>query len=148
MKFIFADSLDLVDPGYDFLRDRNGEARSPYWDDLYPHEILDQPPYDGILVSRGIVGGSSVAGKYTTSQAMRFRRVGARKFLRLDSPKFKSFPIFGDCGAFTYHKEDRPPYTPENTAEFYDEGGFTHGCSVDHIIFDFDEKLTGTKGGS
>ena len=32
--------------------------------------------------------------------------------------------------------------------EFYDEGGFTHGCSVDHIIFDFDENLTGLDGGT
>ena len=24
MKFVYADSLDYVDPGYDFLRDRNG----------------------------------------------------------------------------------------------------------------------------
>lgn len=148
MKFIFADSLDMVDPEYDFLRDRNGPSRSPYWDDLYPHEILDEAPYDGILVSRGIVGGSAVTGKYTTAQATRFRRVGARRFLRLDSPRFMRFPIFGDCGAFTYHKEDRPPYTPNNMVDFYDEGGFTHGCSVDHIIFDFDEKLLGTKGGS
>jgi hypothetical protein len=148
MKFIFADSLDMVDPEYDFLRDRNGAGRSPYWDDLYPHELLDEPPYDGMLVSRGIVGGSTVTGKYTTSQAMRFRRVGARKFLRLDFPKYKKYPIFGDCGAFTYHKDERPPYTPENMVEFYDDGGFTHGCSVDHIIFDFDEKLVGTKGGS
>ncbi len=148
MKFIFADSLDMVDPVYDFLRDRNGKGRSPYWDDLYPHEILDQAPYDGILVSRGIVGGAKVTGKYTTSQAMRFRRVGARKFLRLDAPRFKQFPIFGDCGAFTYHKEEHPPYTSEEMAAFYNDGGFTHGCSVDHIIFDFDETLTGTKGGS
>ncbi len=148
MKFIFADSLDMVDPEYDFLRDRNGASRSPYWDDLYPHEILDEAPYDGILVSRGIVGGSAVTGKYTTAQATRFRRVGARRFLRLESPRFMRFPIFGDCGAFTYHKEDRPPYTPNNMVDFYEEGGFTHGCSVDHIIFDFDEKLLGTKGGS
>lgn len=148
MKFIFADSLDMVDPTYDFIRDRNGEGRSPYWDDVYPHEILDEVPYDGILVSRGIVGGSAVTGKYSTSQAMRFRRIGARKFLRLDAPKYRHFPIFGDCGAFAYHKEDHPPYTPDDMIQFYEEGGFTHGCSVDHIIFDFDEKLTGTKGGT
>jgi len=138
----------VVDPGYDFLRDRNSEGRRPYWDDIYPHEVMNALPYDGILVSRGIVGGNKVAGKYSEAQAMRFRRVGARAFLRLDAPTFRHLPIFGDCGAFTYHKEDRPPYTPEDTAEFYDDGGFTHGCSVDHIIFDFDETVTGLEGGS
>lgn len=148
MKFIFADSLDHVDPGYDFLRDRYSEGRTPYWDDAYPHEIMGYAPYKGMLVSRGIVGGVAVGGKYTEAQAMRFRRVGAREFLRLDKPQFEQLPIFGDCGAFTYHKEDKPPYTPEDTAEFYDDARFTHGCSVDHIIFDFDEGLKGMDGGT
>jgi hypothetical protein len=148
MKFIYADSLDVVDPGYDFVRDRNAEGRTPYWGDVYPHELLGYAPYDGLLVSRGIVGGDKVGGKYSEAQAMRFRRVGARRFLRLDQPPFADLPIFGDCGAFTYHKQEVPPYTPEDTAEFYDDGGFTHGCSVDHIIFDFDETLVGFAGGS
>jgi hypothetical protein len=79
---------------------------------------------------------------------MRFRRVGARTFLRLDQPKFASLQIFGDCGAFTYHKEEKPPYSPEEMVEFYDDGRFTHGCSVDHIIFDFDQEARGLEGGS
>lgn len=138
MKFIFADSMDFVDPGYDFLRDRNADKRSPYWDDVYPHQLLGRAPYDGILVSRGIVGGAAVAGKYSEAQAMRFRRVGARNFLRLDTPELMHLPIFGDCGAFTYAKEEVPPYTPQDMLDFYADGEFTHGCSVDHIIFDFD----------
>ncbi|MCL4068941.1 hypothetical protein M3484_20485 [Pseudomonas sp. GX19020] len=151
MKFIFADSLDYVDPGYDFVRERNAEGRRPYWDDHYPHEALGYAPYQGMLVSRAIVGGgagSGISGKYTEAQAMRFRRVGAREFLRLDDPKYATLDIFGDCGAFSYHKEDVPPYKPEDTAEFYDDGQFTHGCSVDHIIFDFTEVMTGMNGGT
>lgn len=149
MKFIYADSMDFVDPGYDFLHDKNTEGRSPYWDDLYPHEILGYAPYDGILVSRGIVGDHRISGKYTEAQAMRFRRVGARTFLRLDASQYADLAIFGDCGAFTYHKESEPPYTPEEMVEFYAEVGFTHGCSVDHIIFDFEEEFaTGLAGGS
>ncbi|QYC11499.1 tRNA-guanine transglycosylase DpdA [Brevundimonas nasdae] len=148
MKFIFADSLDFVDPGYDFLNDRNAPGRKPYWDDAYPHEILGYPPYHGMLVSRGIVGDGPVAGKYTDAQAMRFRRVGAREFLRLNKPEFADLALFGDCGAFTYVKEAVPPYTPADTAEFYHDCGFTHGCSVDHIIFDFDETVRGMEGGS
>ena len=31
---------------------------------------------------------------------------------------------------------------------FYDECGFTHGCSVDHIIFDFAAGAVGMEGGS
>lgn len=148
MKFIFADSLDLVDPGYDFIRDRHSDGRAPYWNDVYPHQLLGRPPYDGILVSRGIVGGAAVGGKYSEAQAMRFRRVGARAFLRLDTPELAELPIFGDCGAFTYHREDVPPYTPDDMLEFYTDGDFTHGCSVDHIIFDFDMSVVGLGGGS
>jgi hypothetical protein len=148
VKFIFADSLDFVDPGYDFLNDRNAPGRKPYWDDAYPHEILGHAPYHGMLVSRGIVGDGPVSGKYTDAQAMRFRRVGAREFLRLNGPGLSELSLFGDCGAFTYVKENVPPYTPADTAEFYHDCGFTHGCSVDHIIFDFDETLRGMEGGS
>lgn len=148
MKFIYADSLDYVDPGYDFLRDRNAEGRQPYWDDVYAHELMGAAPYDGVLVSRGIVGGSAVSGKYTTAQAQRFRRVGARAFLRLDEPPFSALPLFGDCGAFTYHKAEVPPYTPGEMVAFYADGGFTHGCSVDHIIFEFDETARGMDGAS
>ncbi len=148
MKFIFADSLDYVDPAFDFIADRSPAERQPYWDDAYPHEILGYAPYDGMLVSRGIVGDHRVKGKYTASQARRFALVGARRFLRLDKPEFARLEIFGDCGAFTYAQEDRPPYTPAEMAEFYDECGFTHGCSVDHIIFDFDPAGEGIEGGS
>jgi len=148
MKFIFADSLDMVDPNFDFINDRFSKGREVYWDDVYPHEILKAPPYDGMLVSRGIVGDKDVAGKYSSPQAMRFKREGARAFLRLNQPHLEHMSIFGDCGAFTYVKHDVPPYTPADTAEFYDTCGFTHGCSVDHIIFDFDDTLIGLAGGS
>lgn len=148
MKFIFADSLDVVDPRYDFIEDRSPPDRKSYWDDAFPHEILGYAPYDGMLVSRATVGDRRIAGVYTEAQAMRFHRVGAREFLRLTTPELSKLPIFGDCGAFSYVKDDVPPYTPEDTVEFYDHAGFTHGCSVDHIIFDFDAGLKGMNGGS
>lgn len=149
MKFIFADSLDMIDPAYDFIADRSAPGRARYWSDKYPHEFFKVAPYDGVLVSRGIVGDHRVTGKYSESQAMRFRRVGAREFLRLTGPRFKQFSIFGDCGAFSYVDQAIPPYTPDDMIEFYQDGEFTHGCSVDHIIFDFDAtKLDGMAGGN
>ena len=84
MKFIFAENLDLVDPNYDFLKDRSSHAREPYWDDVYPHEILGFAPYDGLLVSKAIVGGYNVKGFYSESQSLRFKLEGARKFLRFE----------------------------------------------------------------
>lgn len=139
MRFIFADSLDTIDPGYDFLADRNGAGRTIHRDDQYPHEFLDHAPYDGILVSRGIVGDARHPGKYSEAQLMRFRREGARRFLRYPETRFPGSMMMGDCGAFTYRNLPTPPYSAEDTAEFYADGGFTHGCSPDHLIFDFDE---------
>lgn len=68
--------------------------------------------------------------------------------MRFDSPQFQSMPIFGDCGAFQYCKLESPPYTPQDMIEFYEDGGFTFGISIDHIIFDFDPNLKGMDGGS
>ena len=146
MKFIYADSIDQIDPGYDFLRDQNSPGRKPYWTDLYAHEFFPKPPYDGVLVSRGIVGDSRGKGKYSDAHAMRFRREGARAFLRMDTPQLRHMPIFGDCGAFSYVKEKVPPYSADDMARFYADGGFTHGCSVDHIIFGFRPEATGLQG--
>lgn len=144
MKFIYADSLDYVDPDYDFLTDRSPSTREAYWDDQYPHEILGYSPYDGLLVSHAIVAD----GKYSLAQAMRFRLVGAREFLRYPETKYPGTWMLGDSGAFSYRDMAEPPYSVEDMIEFYDQAGFTHGCSVDHLIFDFDERAHGFSGGA
>ena len=131
--------MDLVDPNYDFIKDKSSPEKERYWDDNYPHELLGYAPYDGLLVSKAIVGGHIRSGKYTESQAMRFKRVGARSFLRFEEKDYPNTVIWGDCGAFTYANEEVPPYTVDDILEFYGDGQFTHGCSVDHIIFDFVE---------
>jgi hypothetical protein len=41
--------------------------------------------------------------------------------------------LFGDCGAFSYAGQSKPPFSPEQAAEFYDKYGFDIGASVDHI---------------
>src|SRR5262249_37639426 len=139
MKFIYADSLDFVDPNYDFLTDRSPNSREVYWDDLYPHEILGYSPYDGLLVSHAIV----FRGKYTKAQTIRFCLLGAREFLRYPEERFPASWMFGDSGAFSYRDMAEPPYSVEDMIEFYEQGGFTHGCSVDHVIFNFDDKASG-----
>lgn len=137
MKFLYSDSLDFVDPLFDFVKDQRSSTRRAHSDDLFPHEFLETPPYDGLLVSRAIVGDVKRVGKYNDSQAMRFRREGARAFLRFPESKYPGSMLMGDNGAFTYRNEAEPPHTVENTLEFYHDAGFTHGCSIDHLIFDF-----------
>lgn len=148
MKFIFADGLDMIDPKFNFVEDRPDEDRDGYWSDKYPHEYFRTVPYDGVLISRGIVGDDLSPGKYPSSMAMRFRRIGARAFLRMNSLRFQHLPIFGDCGAFQYSDQEVPPYTTDMMLDFYADGRFTHGCSVDHIIFDFDANAKNMKGAS
>jgi hypothetical protein len=148
MRFIFADSLDMIDPDFDFDADRMSADREQYWSDVYPHEYFPKLPYDGVLVSRGVVGDDRFPGKYPDDLMMRFRRIGARAFLRLNHRRFAHMSIFGDCGAFSYAHLKQPPYTPAEMLDFYADGRFTHGCSVDHIIFDFDENARALKGGN
>jgi len=49
----------------------------------------------------------------------------------------------GDCGAFSYVKEDRPPYTVADVVEFYETCGFDSGVSVDHVILGYDATADG-----
>lgn len=137
MKFLYSDSLDYIDPDFDFSKDRPKARRRAHEDDDFPHEHLDRAPYDGLLVSRAIVGDARRPGKYSEAQSMRFRREGAREFLRYPKRLYPQSLVMGDNGAFTYRDEDHPPHTVDDTLEFYEDGGFTHGCSIDHLIFDF-----------
>ena len=41
MEFIYADSLDYVDPNFDFETDSSSPERERYWDDKFAHEILE-----------------------------------------------------------------------------------------------------------
>ena len=100
----------------------------------------NRPLMMGYLVSRGIVGDGRHTGKYSEAQSMRFRREGARRFLRYPVERFPDSILMGDCGAFTYRRSSRAALRwSDDTAEFYADGGFTHGCSPDHLIFDFDD---------
>ncbi|MEJ8824298.1 tRNA-guanine transglycosylase DpdA [Variovorax humicola] len=142
MKFLYSDTQDYVDPAYDFINDRNAPTRERYWGDVYAHEMMKPPPYDGLLVSMSAVrqaeGVASSKVRYSTKEEQRMLRDGARKFLRYDGPEFKDCMLMGDCGAFAYVEHEKPAYSPEEVVEFYIEAGFTHGVSPDHIIFDCD----------
>jgi hypothetical protein len=138
MKFIFADSQDFVDPGYDFEKDAYSKDRVLQRTDRYPHEMFKKKPYDGMLVSRAILadGVYKTAGAYSIMQSQRFKREGVSKFLR-----YSDGPIFGDSGAFSYVKLEKPPYDNEEMVEYYVQCGFTHAVAVDHIIFEYDKRF-------
>lgn len=137
MKFFFPDSQDLVDPSFDFERERRSATRKRQRDDLYAHEIFSTTPFDGLLVSKGIVDGYAALGsRYTLAQRHRLLRLGAPEFFRLENAP-KKLTIMGDCGAFTYVKEAVPPYSIEEVLEFYGGCRFDYGISLDHVILLF-----------
>lgn len=140
MKFFFPDSLDVVDPSFDFAAETRSLTRVRQRDDLYPHEIFAAPPYDGILLSKAIVDGTvgGNSGKYSIAQRHRLLRLGVREFFRLDNPPRNPRLIsMGDCGAFSYAREEVPPYSVEEVIDFYENCGFDYGVSVDHVILAF-----------
>ncbi|MDZ4820076.1 MAG: tRNA-guanine transglycosylase DpdA, partial [Planctomycetota bacterium] len=118
-------------------------------DDVYPHEIFSQPPYDGVLLSKAAVDGTSRgAGKYTLPQRHRLLRLGIREFFRLDHVAWDT-PLLtmGDCGAFSYVNEEAPPYTVGEVIDFYECCGFDTGVSIDHVILGYQsEKIPSLPG--
>ena len=135
MKFFFPDSQDLVDPSFDFDRETRSATRLRQRDDLYAHEVFSPPPFQGILVSKAIVDGCGSGGRYSIAQRHRLARQGVRRFFRLDQLDSKvRLDTMGDCGAFSYVREKRPPFTVDSVIDFYVECGFDYGVSVDHII--------------
>ena len=149
MKFFFADSLDMVDPSFDFETETRSELRVRQRDDHYPHDIFQPPTYHGVLVSKSLVDGFGKEGsRYTLAQRLRFWRNGVRSFMRLDDARWDNsrantphrLETMGDCGAFSYVKEKAPPVTTTEVIDFYDRCGFDYGISVDHVILGYDTK--------
>jgi len=134
MQFFFPDSQDLVDPSFDFQTEKRSETRVRQRDDQYAHEVFNKIPYDGMLVSKAIVEGTGQStGRYTLGQQRRFSVSGVKEFLRVP----ESMKVMGDCGAFTYVKEEEPPVTVEEVARFYQDAGFDYGASIDHVILEY-----------
>ncbi|HJQ12913.1 MAG TPA: tRNA-guanine transglycosylase DpdA [Gemmatimonadaceae bacterium] len=148
MKFFFPDSQDFVDPTFDFMTERRRADRNRSRDDRYAHEVLKRPPFDGLLVSKAIVDGVDASGKsakYSLAQRHRLLRNGVRDYFRLDNHEgSRSLLTMGDCGAFSYVREKKPPFTVDEVIDFYEQCGFDLGVSVDHVILHFDETLDET----
>jgi hypothetical protein len=139
MRFYFPDSQDQIDPSFDFITEERSIYRVRQRDDHYAHEALRTPPFDGLLVSKAIVDGlPGATGKYTVAQRQRLYRVGVRSFFRLDHEAGPRIDTLGDCGAFTYVRDEVPPYTPDEVIDFYDGCGFDLGISIDHVILGYD----------
>lgn len=144
MKFFFPDAHELVDPGYDFARKHDPPRGVGQQDGKYAHELIDPPPYDGILLSRAIIQGKGSDrdgrfrdAKYKLSEQQRLFRRGAREFFRAGT---RPLLFMGDCGAFSYRGEAEPPYTVDGVIGYYEACRVDWGVSVDHVILGYDPK--------
>lgn len=130
-----------MDPSFDFQKESRALAANRQRAQMYAHEILKYPPYDGMLISRAAVEKLKTSVHYTFGQVQRLKRVGAREFLRLNEvPGGDKVEIMGDCGSFSFVKAHVPPFTVDSLVEFYTDCQFQYGISLDHVILGFLKK--------
>lgn len=138
-KYFLPDWEDRLDPDFDFLNDKYSakHIKNPYIHDQYAHQLLDTPPYDGLLMSLSIFQSKMkldhINGVYKIRNIQNIR-----DYLKI--PPNSNLKIMGDCGAFSYVDMKEPPlpfYSIENIAGIYDKLGFDYGVSVDHLALDY-----------
>lgn len=129
LRYFIPDWDDLVDPDYDFATDTHASDLADWTNEVYAHQLYPEPNYDGLLVSK-------IVAEANARKRERINRLGVHRLLRVPP----AFPVMGDCGAFGYAKHDVPPYTTGEILDYYTRLGFTHGVSIDHLIFTSDPR--------
>ena len=137
MKFFFAESLDTVDPTYDFISESSAPGRNRQTDDEFAHQVLGSPPFDGLLVSRALLDPRGSAARYSQSQRLRFEREGVRDFFGLGP--WPDITVMGDCGAYSLPDSKHTMAEAADLVDFYDRCGFDYGVSRDYLIPEFKE---------
>lgn len=145
MRYFFPDAHELVDPGYNFARKHDPPRGIGQQEGRYAHELIDPAPYDGILLSRGVIQGKGSDSdgrfrdaKYKLSEQQRLYRTGAREFFRAGR---RPLLFMGDCGAFSYRNEPEPPYSVDGVIGYYEACRVDWGVSVDHVILGYNASL-------
>ncbi|MDB6175511.1 MAG: hypothetical protein JWL59_4822 [Chthoniobacteraceae bacterium] len=123
LRYFIPEWDDLVDPDYDFRNDTHSGGTGDWSNQVYAHQMYPEPNYDGLLVSRAVAEKSK-------KKKERINALGVHRFLRVP----RQYPIMGDCGAFDYIMQERPPYTTEDVLDYYTRLDFDLGVSVDHLI--------------
>jgi hypothetical protein len=123
LSYFIPDWDDLVDPDYDFAADRHSGGKPDWSNEVYAHQLYDEPNYDGILVSKIVAEGKA-------KKREQINRLGVHRYLRVPP----EFPVMGDCGAFGYLSNESPPFLTSEILDYYTRLGFNLGVSIDHLI--------------
>lgn len=92
---------------------------------LFIFECFKKMPFDGLLISKS---------KFDTNQSRFSHLLKNNKDIKEAFSIPKGIKLFGDCGAFQYRSEEKPPYTAQEILNYYQDYGFDMGCAIDHII--------------
>lgn len=139
MKYFLPDWEDRLDPDFNFITDKysTDHIKDPYGHDCYAHQLFENIPYDGILISLSIFESKMEIENNNYLYKIR-NKSNIKEYLKIS--KNSNLKVMGDCGAFSYVDKDRPPlpfYSVENIATIYDKLGFDYGVSVDHLAVDY-----------
>lgn len=123
-QYLYPDSLDHIDPGFDLRAERPSLGRVRGHTDVFAHELLGPTAYDGLLLSCAMVRSPRF------SQAMRQRllREGVHAFYRLPSSSL----VIGDSGAYASPAGTLPNVA--ETASLYDHLHVSIGLAPDMLV--------------
>ncbi len=137
MRYFIADWEDRLDPKFDFATDTYSREKGiAYETDVYAHQLFKTPPYDGVLISLATFDGGKLPLQKSNNGELNLRgRKTIKGYLRVKRP----LQVMGDCGAFTYVNEERPPrqFSTKRVADLYSALRFDFGVSVDHMTPEF-----------
>jgi len=139
IKYFLPDWEDRLDPNFDFEADQLSRPREEAFEnDQYAHEFLNSPPYDGILISLAVYQNKVNLQQGEDGKPSIRGYKSVRRYLRLTG-RNKSLEVMGDCGAFAFVNEEKPPkiFNTKRVADLYHQLKFDYGVSVDHMVPDF-----------
>ena len=133
MRYFIPDWEDRIDPNFDFENDfEPNRQKDSYTGRIYAHELFRIVPYDGILISLGIFREKiriDNNGQHPTIRGYE----SIKEYLRLDKYS-KQLEVMGDCGAFSYINEEKPPFSVKEITDLYNDFDFDLGISLDHLV--------------
>ena len=139
MKYFLPEWDDRVDPKYNFSSDTYSREHSedPCKNDAYIWDVfgVENVPIDGVLVSRSKLQENGKKLSLINEQ-------GIHNFLHLPP----DFEIMGDCGAFGYINQEKPPFETAETLEYYLKAGFnTVRPSIILLLSPFEPRMGGIR---
>jgi hypothetical protein len=130
LAYFLPDWDDLLDPDFNFQTDQFSASKNERAEQHCALLMRPDKIADGILVSLAQARTAKGPLKYIGGiDARTLRPLNLRRHYGLSPDQ----ALFGDCGAFSYVNEDKPPISTEYAVTLYDLYQFDFGASIDHI---------------